>query len=205
MDIGAVAVFAAALFVASASPGPNTAAIVARVLARGSGGALAFTAGVVAGDVVWLTFAVAGLAVLAETFGGLFAAIKYAGAAYLLWLAWKLWTTPARVAEVGTGDIGREHPARLFLGGLAVTMGNPKVMVFYVALLPSLVDLGGIEAADYLGLVLATLAVLAVVFGGYVALALRARRLLRSERAVRLVNRGTGAVMAGAAVAVATR
>lgn len=205
MDIGAVAVFAAALFVASASPGPNTAAIVARVLARGSGGALAFTAGVVAGDVVWLTFAVAGLAVLAETFGGLFAAIKYAGAAYLLWLAWKLWTTPAAATEVEPRGVGREHPARLFLGGLAVTMGNPKVMVFYVALLPSLVDLGGIEAADYVGLVLATLAVLAVVFGGYVALALRARRLLRSERAVRLVNRGTGAVMAGAAVAVATR
>lgn len=205
MDPGAVAVFAAALFVASASPGPNTAAIVARVLARGTGGALAFVAGVVAGDVVWLTFAVAGLAVLAETFAGVFAAIKYAGAAYLLWLAWKLWTTPARAAEVGADGVGREHPARLFLGGLAVTMGNPKVMVFYVALLPSLVDLGGIEVLGYLELVLAALAVLAVVFGGYVALAVRARRLLRSERAIRLVNRGTGAVMAGAAVAVATR
>lgn len=205
MDLGAVAVFAAALFVAAASPGPNTAAIVARVLARGRGGALAFTAGVATGDVVWLTFAVAGLAVLAETFAGVFALLKYAGAAYLLWLAWKLWTTPATAAEVPAGEVGRERPARLFLGGLALTMGNPKVMVFYVALLPSIVDLGAIAVPGYLGLVLATFAVLAVVFGGYVALALRARRLLRSERAVRLVNRGTGAVMAGAAVAVATR
>ena len=99
----------------------------------------------------------------------------------------------------------KPRPARLFLAGLAVTMGNPKVMIFYVALLPNLVDIGGVTVLGFLELALATLAVLAVVFGGYVALAARACRLLRSERAIRLVNRGTGTVMAGAAVAVATR
>jgi threonine/homoserine/homoserine lactone efflux protein len=206
MDPAALAVFAAALFVAAASPGPGVAAIVARVLARGPGGALAFTSGLALGDVLWLTFAVTGLAVLAQAFHGVFLAIKYAGAAYLLYLAWGLWTAPAAApADAAPGAAPRERPSRLFLAGLAVTAGNPKVMVFYLALLPSLVDVGRLAVLGYLELVAATLAVLAVVFGGYVALALRARRLLRSERAVRLVNRGTGAAMAGAAVAVAAR
>lgn len=207
MDPTALAAFAAALFVAAASPGPNTAAVVARVLGRGTRGALAFTSGIAIGDVVWLTFAITGLAVVAQTFQGVFLAVKYVGAAYLLWLAWKLWTSPVRAEEVEAvdGDAPGERPARLFLAGLALTMGNPKVMVFYLALLPSILDLDRVTPAGYAGLVAVTMAVLAVVLGGYVLLAGRARGLLRSERALRLVNRGTGTVMAGAAVAVATR
>ena len=207
MDPTAFAAFGAALFVAAASPGPNVAAIVARVLGRGTRGALAFTSGIALGDVVWLTFAITGLTVVAQTFQGVFLAIKYVGAAYLLWLAWRLWTAPVHAGEVEAvdADAPGERPARLFLTGLALTMGNPKVMVFYVALLPSILDLDRVTPAGFAGLVAVTTAVLTVVLGGYVLLAGRARGLLRSERALRLVNRGTGAVMAGAAVAVATR
>jgi threonine/homoserine/homoserine lactone efflux protein len=78
-------------------------------------------------------------------------------------------------------------------------------MVFYLALLPSLVDLGRVSLFGYAELVAVTVTVLAVVLGGYILLAARARSLLRSTRAMRIVNRGTGAVMAGAAIAVATR
>ena len=62
IDPAALLVFASALVVAAASPGPGIAAIVARVLGRGMRGAVAFTAGVALGDVVWLTIAVFGLA-----------------------------------------------------------------------------------------------------------------------------------------------
>jgi threonine/homoserine/homoserine lactone efflux protein len=204
LDITAILVFAGALFVAAASPGPGIAAIVARVLGRGPQGAVAFTIGVAIGDVVWLTFAVAGLAVLAQTFHAVFVVIKFAGAAYLLFLAWKLWTTPAGATRIDA-DIPRENPFRLFLAGLAVTMGNPKVMVFYLALLPALLDLPHLTAIGYAELVVVTQCVLAVVFAGYIVLAARARRLFTSPGAIKLVNRGTGAVMAGAAVAVTTR
>jgi threonine/homoserine/homoserine lactone efflux protein len=204
MDLAGLIVFATALLIAAAAPGPGIAAIVARVLGRGTEGAVAFCAGVAIGDVVWLTFAVVGLAALAQAFHGVFLVLKYAGAAYLLYLAYRLWTAPAEAREAETSRID-EHPLRLFLGGLAVTMGNPKVMVFYVALLPTLVDLAGITVLGYAELVLITLAVLAVVFGTYMALAARARRLLTSARAIRAVNRGTGAVMAGAAAAIASR
>ncbi|NNM72881.1 LysE family translocator [Enterovirga aerilata] len=204
MSLDALLVFAAALFVAAAAPGPGIAALVARVLGRGTGGAVAFTTGLALGDVVWLAVAVAGLSALAQSFHTVFLVLKYAGAAYLLVLAWKLWTAPA--APAGSGEAPRPDPSwRLFLAGLAVTLGNPKVMVFYLALVPNLIDVASITPLGFAELAAVLLAVLAVVFGSYILLAARARRLLASPRAVRAVNRTTGAVMAGAAVAVATR
>lgn len=204
MDPAGLLVFATALFIAAASPGPGIAAIVARVLGRGTQGAVAFTAGVAIGDVVWLSVAILGLAAIAQTFHGVFVVIKYAGAAYLLYLAWKLWTAPVTTHDV-VANARRERPARLFLAGLAVTMGNPKVMVFYLALLPTLLDVANVSALGYAELVAVTLLVLGTVFTGYIVLAARARRLFTSPRAIRLVNRGTGAIMAGAAAAIATR
>jgi threonine/homoserine/homoserine lactone efflux protein len=204
MDFAGLMLFTTALLIAAASPGPGIAAIVARVLGRGTRGAVAFTAGLAIGDVVWLTFAVVGLAAIAQAFHGIFLVIKYAGAAYLLYLAYKLWTAPTVPYGI-EAHATREHPAKLFLGGLAVTMGNPKVMVFYLALLPTLLDLTQLTPLGYAGLVVATLAVLTLVFSGYILLAARARRLFTSETAIRSINRTTGAVMAGAAAAIASR
>lgn len=204
MDLTGLIVFASALFIAAASPGPGIAAVVARVLGRGAQGAVAFSAGVAIGDVVWLTCAVVGLAALAQAFHEVFLVIKYAGAAYLLYLAYRLWTAPARAQEV-PAEAAPESPVQLFLGGLALTLGNPKPMVFYLALLPTIIDLTRVTMLGYAELVAATLMVLAVVLGGYIVLASRARRLFTSPRAIRILNRTTGAVMAGAAAAIAAR
>jgi threonine/homoserine/homoserine lactone efflux protein len=204
MDLAGLLVFATALFIAAAAPGPGIAAIVARVLGRGTQGAVAFSAGLAIGDVVWLTFAIVGLAALAQAFQGIFLVIKWAGAAYLLHIAYKLWTAPAVAREV-RADATIERPAKLFLGGLAVTMGNPKVMVFYLALVPTILDLTRVTLLGYAELVAATLGVLAIVLGAYILLASRARRLFTNPRAIRILNRTTGVVMAGAAAAVATR
>ena len=204
MTLADLILFAGALIVGAASPGPGIAALVARVLARGRAGAVAFTAGLAIGDVVWLAAAVAGLSALAQAFAGVFALVKYAGAAYLLYLGWKLWTTPA-LDDAALRAAPAERPSRLFAAGLAVTLGNPKVMVFYLALIPSLLDVTAIGLLAFAELAAVALGVLALVFGSYIVLALRARRLLSSPRAVRAVNRATGAVMAGAAVAIATR
>jgi threonine/homoserine/homoserine lactone efflux protein len=203
MPISTLVLFATALLVAAASPGPAVAAIVARVLVRGPAGALAFMLGIALGDVFWLTCAVMGLAFLAKTFGLAFLILKYAGAAYLLFLAWRLWTAPvdSRPAELPP----TERPAKLFAAGLVLMLGNPKVMVFYLALLPNLIDLTAVTALGFAELVVVTVAVVTSVDGTYVLLASRGRKLLKSPRALRWINRGSGAVMAGAAVAIAAR
>jgi threonine/homoserine/homoserine lactone efflux protein len=165
---------------------------------------VAFSIGVALGDVVWLTFAILGLAAIAQAFHGVFLAIKYAGAAYLLYIAYKLWTAPIEALDT-KAETAAERPSRLLLGGLALTLGNPKPIVFYLALLPTLLDLTQVTILGYAELVAATFAVLAVVFAIYIGLAARARRLFTSPKALRILNKSTGAVMAGAAAAIAAR
>jgi threonine/homoserine/homoserine lactone efflux protein len=204
MDLAGLLIFVTTLFIAAASPGPGIAALVARVLGLGPRGGVAFAAGMALGDVVWLTVAIVGLAALAQAFQGIFAALKYAGAAYLLVIAWKLWTAPA--GPLGVKEDARdESSARLALGGLALTLGNPKTIMFYMALLPTMLDLGRTTAFGYVELVAATLLVLSLVFGGYILLAARVRQVFTTARAARTLNRSTGAIMVGAAVAIAAR
>lgn len=204
MDLFSLAIFAAALVVAAGSPGPSIAALVARVIARGVRDVLPFLAAMWIGEAVWLTFAVLGLAVIAQTFQLAFTAIKWAGVAYLVWLAWKMWTAPAadRAADA-------PQPAgsgwRMFLAGMAVTLGNPKIMLFYMALLPTIIDLGRVNLLGWAGLTATMFVVLVAVDLGWAFAAGAARRLLRSARAVRLANRASAAMMAGAAAAIATR
>lgn len=195
--------FAAAVGVAMASPGPTIVTLIARVVTRGRGGLGWFCTGLIVGDVVWFSAAVFGLAALAQAAQPLFVILKYLGAAYLAWLAWRLWTAPAEPPSEGPAVAG-EGP-RLLAAGLVLALGNPKTMLFYVALLPALFDLKHLDAATF-GLLLGLLvAVFSFVLAAYILAADRARRLVRSVRAVRLVNQVSGTVMGCAAVAIVVR
>ena len=204
MTLVGLLTFGAVYGAAVASPGPGVAAVLARVLARGLRGTPAFIGGFVAGDLVWFALAATTLHAVAQTFAVLFIAIRYAGAAYLLYLAWKLWTAPAVSEDVAAGSPS-ERPLRLFLGGLSLTLGNPKVIFFFMALLPMVVDLETLSLSGFLEIAVAMAVILSAVLGGYALLAAFGRRFITSPRAVRIVNRGTGALMAGAAVTIATR
>ena len=205
MSIYGLLIFSSVYLLAVATPGPGVAAIIARSLARGSQGAVAFIAGFWIGDLIWFSVAATGLAALAQTARVVFVVIKYAGAVYLLYLAYRLWTAPpAAVTEQQAVDTGQK-PMQLFLGSLALTMANPKTAIFFLALLPTVVRLEELTVFGFLEIVAVISIVLPLVLGGYVFLAARARRMFKSERAVRNLNRSTGAAMACAAVAVATR
>jgi len=200
MDPLAVLGFAAVFAVAAAAPGPAVAALVARVLARGTGGIGWFCGGLVLGDLLWLAAAVFGLSALAAAYQPLFAMVRYAGAAYLLWLAYKLWTAPPEAPR--EADAARSDGPQAAAGALALTLGNPKTMLFYVALLPTIVSVEQVSLLAFRELAGVVALVYAAVLAGYVALAARARRAVTSARAMRRVNRTTGAIMAGAAGAV---
>src|SRR5215467_13491168 len=127
-------VFALTLLVAAGSPGPSIAALVARVLTNGLRDVLPFLVAMWIGEAIWLSFAVGGLAVVAQTFAVILAVMKVFGVAYLLFLAWRMWFTPT---EAGSGPLPIDQkPWQMFLAGTAVTLGNPKIMVFYLALVP---------------------------------------------------------------------
>ncbi|MFT3672713.1 LysE family translocator [Aestuariivirga sp.] len=203
MELTALGLFAAALFVNAGSPGPSIAALVARVINKGLGSVLPFLAAMWIGEALWLVAAVLGLGVIAQKFYLLFSLIKYAGVAYLLFLAWKMWTAPT---DVRAGDVPEnDSPVRLFLTGMALTLGNPKIMVFYLALLPSLIDLHAVTTLGLAELVFTAVLVMMTVDLAWAFAASWARGWLRSPKAVKVANRASATAMCGAAVAIATR
>lgn len=197
-----IALFAGALMLSAGTPGPSVAALVARVITNGWRDVLPFLAAMWLGEVVWLTMAMAGLSALAQTFQPAFLGLKWAGIAYLCWLAFRMWTQ----APAAAGELPRRASSwSMFGAGMALTLGNPKIMVFYVALLPVLIDLPAVGVADWAVLSAVTLAALAVVDLAWVAAAERARGFLRTPWAMRIANRISAAALGGAAAAVASR
>jgi len=197
-------IFCAIYVVAVATPGPGVAAVIARSLARGWRSAPAFIAGFLVGDLVWFVFAATGLAALAQTAYALFVVLKYVGAAYLLYLAYRLWTSPPQPLDA-TAPASDQPATQLFLGSLMLTLANPKTMVFFLALLPTVVKLETLSLMAFAEITVAITVLLPLVLGAYVLMAARARRFFRTAPTVRALNRGTGVAMASAAVLVATR
>ena len=203
MSATSLLIFAGALLVAAGTPGPSIAALVARVVAKGFRDVFPFLAAMWIGEAIWLSMAVFGLAFVAQTFHFAFVVVKWVGVAYLVWLAWKMWTAPVAVRE---GDMPRaESPAKLFLAGMAVTLGNPKIMMFYLALLPTIIDLGSVTLLGWAELTLTMALVLIAIDLSWVLAAAQARRFLKSRRAMKIANRVSAATMAGAAAAIAAR
>jgi threonine/homoserine/homoserine lactone efflux protein len=156
-----------------------------------------------AGDAIWLTCAIAGLSAIAESFYHVFVVIKWLGVLYLLYLAWKMWVAKAEVQEE---ELPQERSrGRMFFTGLAIALGNPKIMMFYVALLPSIIDIPSVSLAGWVELVITLFVVLAVVDFSWMLLAAKARGFLKSRRAVQIANRVSAGTMAGAAVTIAIR
>jgi threonine/homoserine/homoserine lactone efflux protein len=204
VELHGLVLFSMMYLIATATPGPGIAAILARVLGRGRDGLGSFIAGYVVGDLIWFTLAATGMSMLAKTAHILFLGIKYAGAAYLLYLAYRLWTSSVEAMTVS--DVrSQESRARLFLSSLTLTLGNPKAIIFYLALLPTVIDLPNMTVRAFVEVAGAICIILSSVLTTYSIAAFRARRLFKSRRALRWLNRSTGTVMAGAAVAVATR
>jgi threonine/homoserine/homoserine lactone efflux protein len=203
MSPSGLLVFASACFAVLILPGPGVTALLARVLARGPKGAPTFIAGFVCGALIWFTIAATGLALVASAFATLFLVVRYAGAGYLLYLSWKLWNVPANSMTVS--DASPDSGWRLFLTGMAINLGNPKVIVFFLALLPTVVNLASLTRLGFAELTTLVAIIASVVLTGYAAVAARVRRLFTSRRAVRLINRGSGIAMAGAAAAVVVR
>jgi threonine/homoserine/homoserine lactone efflux protein len=203
MSLSSLFIFAGALIVAAGSPGPSIAALVARVISKGWRDVLPFLAAMWVGEAIWLSLAVFGLAFVAQTFHFAFVVVKWVGVAYLAWLAWKMWTAPVAVRE---DELPRnDSPAKLFAAGMAVTLGNPKIMMFYMALLPTIIDLNSVTLAGWVELTLTMAMVLIAVDLIWTIAAAQARRLLKSARAMRIANRVSATTMAGAAAAIAAR
>ncbi len=202
LEPASILIFATALVIAAGSPGPSIAALVSRVLAKGWRDVLPFLAAMWFGEVVWLGIAIAGLAALAESYQVAFQVLKWCGVAYLLYIAWQMWFSPT---DIEAAKIESGGGFRMFIAGLLVTFGNPKIMVFYVALLPTLLDMRQVDYGGWATLTGVTIMVLAAIDLCYVLLAHRARTFMTHPERVKWVNRFCAGTMTSAAGFIAAR
>lgn len=203
MSFTALLAYAAALFIAAAIPGPGITAIVARALGSNFRETFFMGLGLVLGDMTYLTAVILGLAFVAQTFTEVFIVIKVAGALYLCYIAYKLWTAgllPQDIAAKKASSAGMS-----FLSGLLVTLGNPKTMLFYVALVPTLININSVGPREYCTLLATTFVILLVVLVPYMLLASRARIMLKQPRALQALNKTAAGILAGTAAFIATR
>jgi len=201
MDPTTLAAFAAAFFVFAASPGPDNMTIVARTLSHGAASGIAYGLGTVAGILIFLVLAAFGLSLLAAEMAMAMTVLRYAGAAYLVVMGVMLWRA-APTLPSADDKTSRRGVLPVFMTGVALNLGNPKMPLFYLALLPHVVGphLNVSEVAILSGIILV---VEAVVICGHVLLAGRARRWLRTTQAVKRMNRAAGGVMIGTGAVVA--
>ncbi len=208
MTIEMTAAFAGAFFLLAVSPGPGLVAILSRTLGGGFPAGLMVTAGLVIGDAVFLAVAMVGLSAIASTMGPLFQIVKYAGAAYLVWLGVQAFRAASAKIEIDAAapQVTRASSLWKDLGlGLFVTLGNPKPILFYGALLPTFLDLSQTSARDFAVLMSVVVVVSFVVYSAYMLMVDRARRLLSSARTIKRLNQTTGVMLIGSGLVVASR
>ena len=194
--------FAATSAVVVVIPGPTVLLVASYALGRGWRVALPMAVGVVMGDFTAMTLSMLGLGALLATSATIFTALKWLGAAYLVYLGVKLWRAEGTIVARPAGEVG--DSGRMFGHAWLVTALNPKSLTFFIAFLPQFFDLAqpilpqmAIAEATFL-----VLAFLNVLF--YAAMAARARRAISSRRVVGIVNKVGGSLLVGAGVAAVT-
>lgn len=194
--------FAAASAVLLIIPGPTILLVVSYALGQGWRSALPVSIGVALGDFTAMTLSMLGVGAILATSATVFTALKWAGAAYLIYLGIKLFRAG------GTLDVEPKTDAASTMKMVAhawlVTALNPKSITFFVAFLPQFLDKHGDFFTQMLIFETTFLVLAFLNAAGYALIASRARNLVKSPRAIGLFNKTGGTLLIGAGVATAT-
>lgn len=195
--------FVGAVFLLSGTPGPNMLHVMSRSVEMGLKRSVAAMAGCLAAVVTVLAASAAGLTTLLLAVPGAFEVLRYAGAAYLVFLGIKAWRADAAPLDVGTGElVPRVSKMAILRGGFAIGISNPKLILFAAAFLPQFVDPAQPKLPQFAILVLSFAVIEA---GWYTVYALGGRSLSRylSRPAIkRMFNRITGTIFMGFGLAL---
>ena len=209
MSIESAITFFIAIFIFGITPGPGVFAILAKAMVEGARRCFMLALGMAISDIIYLLLACLGLATIAEHWGGLFTVIRWVGAAYLIYLGYRLFTTPIHTAAQSTethSTVNKGKAASLeFVQGFLISASNPKVILFYIAFLPTFMDLSALTQQDIA--IAAVLTLLALMLGlTLIAIGAHwASAKLRSPAAVKRLNQSAGGIMMGAGVFLASR
>ncbi len=183
-----------AMFVLALTPGPGVFAVLGRAISSGFRKALFLITGIVTGDLLYLTFALTGLTWVARNVNWIFTVIRILGGLYLIYLGIKALRSRPQGGHDSLSEENRS-PSACYTEGLIITLSNPKVILFYCSFLPAFMDLTSVRGSEVLFVVLIVSSILSLVMTGYALLAVQGKRMFRSDRGIRALNRAGGGLM----------
>jgi len=189
-----LALYAGALLVLFLTPGPVWVALVARALSGGFSAAWPLALGVVVGDIVWPFLAILGVTWILSVFGGFMTVLRWVASLTFVGMGLLIFRNADKTIA-SDNRLTRPGMWAGFLAGLAVILGNPKAVLFYMGVLPGFFDLTALTWADIA--LICFLSMLVPLLGNLVlAVSIdRARRLLTSPAALRRTNRTAGILL----------
>ena len=197
--------FFVASWLISLSPGAGAISCMAAGMRYGYARAFWNIVGLQVGMLFVLAIVALGLGAIIAASTAMFTAIKWLGAAYLVWLGVQQWRAPASPVRDGDADDDSQgSPGRLVLRGFLVNASNPKGIVFMLAVLPQFIDPLAPQFPQYAICGATLLFTDLVVMSGYTGLAARVLAMLREPHHVRWVNRTFGGMFVAAGAVLAT-
>ena len=185
------------------SPGPAVLLVLSQAMARGTRASIWSNLGILAGNTVYFVLSAMGVGALLLASYELFAVVRWAGAAYLIWLGVSAFLGKSRVLSVAPGTGPPNDWKRMLLNGFVLQAANPKALVFFAALLPQFIAARGSVAAQVALLGVTSVVIEFTVLLGYGALAGRMTGLATRPRFARIADRMAGSMLIAAGVATA--
>ena len=201
MTLESYIAFCAAAAALALVPGPTVTVIIANSLRYGTRSGLMNVAGTQAGFLIWLGIAALGLTAAIDMMGMWFDALRYAGAAYLAWMAIKLFRSKGDLAIAV--DRARPHGS-FFLQGFIVIISNPKMLVLFGAMIPPFItpDYAPMQQILFLGLTFMAIALVGDTL--YAMMAGKAGSWLSRSR-IRALEIASGCFLLGGGIWMALR
>ncbi|MGA3286888.1 MAG: LysE family translocator [Bacteroidota bacterium] len=193
MNINLLIAFLIGMTVLAATPGPGVFGSMAKAIAEGFKMSLFFIGGLVLGDIIFFTLALLGLSAIAKMLGGMFLVIKIAGGLYLVYLGVRMFRSSRISTNVKTNQ--EENRWQTCMSGLLLTLGNPKPILFYASVLPTIINFNEVRFTDAL-LMMALIALVSFsVVGTYSYIASLSHKIRMSGKMQKRTNQAAGFVM----------
>ena len=185
------------------TPGPAVLLVLSQALRRGTARTIWSIAGIIAANSVYFILSATGVGAILMASYDLFFAIKWIGAAYLVWLGISAFLGRSKSLSVRAADAAPRAGSRLFLNGFILQMSNPKALAFFAALLPQFINPHAAIAPQVAILAVTSMAIEFLVQLGYALLAGRVAHLAAQPRFARITDRVSGSLLIGAGIGMA--
>jgi threonine/homoserine/homoserine lactone efflux protein len=193
MNANVLIPFFIGMMILAATPGPGVFGTIAKAITQGFKTSLFFIGGLVLGDIIFLTLALLGLSAIAKMLGELFLGVKIAGGLYLVYLGVKMFRNSRIKTDIAAKN--EEDNWQTCLSGLLLTLGNPKPILFYASVLPTIINFNDVTFTDAV-LMMTLIAIVSFsVLGMYGYIASISKKMGMSGNMQTRTNQAGGVIM----------